>query len=456
MPEVPAALQGLIAEPLDIPVEVRSIGALTAQNVSMRIIVGNMQLDGVTASAGTCSVAGAAVNCQLDAIPSGETRLVTVHTRPGPFRGTVIVEVSAPNDRNLANNNTTVQVDATTPADILLSSSPSNVGGRVGAPINFSFSLNTVGPRAARNVNATIIVDNTQILAATPTSGSCAISGAVVNCTFGDLPSGTSRRIDLTVQASRVTGQLASFHVTADNDFNPGNDQIGFLLALQAVSDLGLRMPSTGGEFVIDAPFDVVTVLRSTGLEASAPGTVTLTMRDERVPTFDSVVAPGGTCTVGTDTIVCTYGSLAAGAERTITVRAHGPAGIYSFRTRVDSAVDDVPGNNEGFFEATVKPAINVGLGPASGGSMRPFVEVPFHALAVVRSFGVLAASDVAVRTEIPPQFQITGATLQGARAALLRRSSRAIEPRCLATSTPCSTWLWWRRSWATSRPRSR
>ncbi len=173
-------------------------------------------------------------------------------------------------------------------------------------------------------------------------------------------------------------------------------------------------MASSGGDFVIDAPFDIVMVLRSTGLEASAPGNVILAATTGRVPTFDSVVAPGGTCTLGTDMIHCSYDSLPAGAERTITVRAHASAGFYELQARVLSSVDDTPGNNVAGFQASVRPAIDVSVGAVSGGPMLPWLEVPFSALAVVRSVGVLTANDVSVRTEIPPQFQITGATLQG------------------------------------------
>ena len=101
----PAELQALIEEPFDIPIEVRAIGELTAENVHLRVVIGNVMPTGVTASGGTCSLAGAAVNCEFGALQPGEARQVTVRAVAGTPSGVAIIELTASNDRNHTNNN---------------------------------------------------------------------------------------------------------------------------------------------------------------------------------------------------------------------------------------------------------------------------------------------------------------------------------------------------------------
>ena len=123
------------------------------------------------------------------------------------------------------------------------------------------------------------------------------------------------------------------------------------------------------------------------------------------------------------ETIVCSYGSLPGGAERTITVRAHGPAGFYEWLGQVESVADDNPENNLASFSASVRPAISVAIGPDTGGLLLPYADTLFHAVANVRSFGVMAPTDVAVRAEFPRSSRSSVQRWKGARAASRRNS---------------------------------
>jgi hypothetical protein len=416
--EVSPSIQAYAHETFELPVDVRSVGQLTAQNVSVLASFANISVESAELSGGVCSApGGVSVTCQIESLAPGEVRRMTVRAR-STFMGVTHaqVQVSAQNDRNAENNSANVRIDVGTASDISITSSPANISGLVRSPISFSIDLDSLGARAARNVRADLYLEALEIISASTTGGSCNPSQNVMTCTFDEIAPGVSRRIDLTVQAQTVSGQWGSIEVTADNDVNIANNHHSFQVSVTPLKDVRVEVPVVHPTSAVGEPFDVSIALQSLGVGQSNPATLTITAPIEGTLIIDSATVEGGACTIDAQTVLCSVGSIEPGGSRSIALRARGVArGEIPINVSVSSPADDNAGNNTGFVRALVLPAVDVGLSWVAGPTYYAYVGAPpVRARAMVRSSGAYAATDVTVRMTIPTQFAIRGAAFEG------------------------------------------
>ncbi|MBB6096240.1 hypothetical protein HNQ60_005162 [Povalibacter uvarum] len=434
-------VQGYVGEIFELPVNVRSVGELTARNMSVTVDLPSFAIDSAQMEGGSCSISGIGVTCQLSELAPGEARRMTVRASSAFIRNyPVNVRLQSATDRNAVNNNAEVRIAIGTAADIRITSAPASIGGMVRTPFDFSLNLESTGVRTARNVEARFFIEEAlQIVAATPSEGSCSIQDNVVlNCTFGDLPVGSTRRIDLTARATEVrVSQYGSVEVTADNDAEAENNRHYFPIRINPERDLQLDIPTKYFDVGIDTPFDVPVILRSAGTQATSPAVVTFGPGPGTEFTFDSVGTQGGMCSLGGGTVVCNMDAIEAGGTRTITLRLRAPSrGQFYTNVTATSAGDDAIGNNESQINAVAWFDTDLELNTTSGGSYFPYAGVRSQSTARLRSWGLTGASNFTVTATFPSQFTILAASLDGGSCTIEGQSARCVRTTALARNT--------------------
>jgi len=411
-----APVQAYTGEPFEVPFDVRAAGDLESKNVVVRVDL-VFQPDSVEAAGGTCAINGPTATCQLGTLPVGDVRRIVVRGTSAFVRlaADIQIQVQSANDRNLSNNSTTAHVTVTSAADIEIITAPAVISGMVRAPISFSINLASTGVRTAQNVAARLYLESMQVLSATTTGGSCTPAQNILNCSFADIPSGTSRRIDVTASASLVQGQFGSVAVTASNDLNNANDTHPFPITIVPERDVKIELPPQGFEMLIGSSIQIPIILRSAGTLASAASTVTIFHDIALEFIVEAATVQGGTCSVNGSDVVCNIASIEAGGTRTLTLTVRGDAaGQYQAHIDVSSAGDDVDENDHRGFSSIAFPAVEVEVSTGGGDSAFPNTGVQYQNVSFITARGFGAVTNIAVAMTLPPQFRVNAATLSG------------------------------------------
>jgi uncharacterized repeat protein (TIGR01451 family) len=146
------------------------------------------------------------VACQIGDLPSGEPpREVTVTLRPQtPNSGQTLVNTARvtgdQDDPSPGNNSSDASIFVPPEADLAIAKTASPATVVAGGTLTYRLVVTNAGPSTATNVS----VDDRLPAAATPVTanasqGSCAIAGARVTCTLGDLPARGRAEVTITV-----------------------------------------------------------------------------------------------------------------------------------------------------------------------------------------------------------------------------------------------------------------
>jgi len=180
---------------------------------------------GVTFSSASsgCANAAGTVTCNLASIKAGGSATVTITVTPtsgGAITNTATVAGNEA-DPSTANNTAVATTTVVASADLSLSKTVSTGKPSVGSPLVYKLTVKNAGPSTAHGVT---VVDT---LPASVTFGSapagCTNSGGTVTCAVGDLASGSSATLTITVtpQAAGSITNSASVSATSPNDPNP-------------------------------------------------------------------------------------------------------------------------------------------------------------------------------------------------------------------------------------------
>ena len=298
-----------------------------------------------------CTAVGQVVTCQLGSISNGDTVAFTIKvavktnaasTGPHGITNTATVTQLGAADPTAADNTATDTVIVEDSADLSVAKicNPDTTVD-AGVPIDCTVFVDNAGPSDARNVvvddtilsNGTFVVSNVVPALSGATPG-CTLSsvtgGQKLTCRLGTIQAATASqpgRATMTYRIVANDGQdinnIASVRAdTADPDTT--NNRATVNLTVRSVADLALTAPASVGATAGGAPA-VITLTATNGGVSSAANVRIQDALPAGIHVTSIVASGGGSCTSGVPgdplrPAVCSYGNLASGSSRTMTV----------------------------------------------------------------------------------------------------------------------------------------
>ncbi len=244
-------------------------------------------------------------------------------------------------------------------ADLSISKSATPNPVASGQALTYTLLVTNHGPDSANGVSVSdTLPSGVTFVSVSPSQGSCAGNPTVV-CNLGILRQGEVATIRIIVTAGAPGTVSNSATVSADtSDSDTSNNTSGPVAttitgtASGASADLSITKSAAPDPVVVGGTLTYTLAVHNNG-----PDTATGVVVSDSLPpnvAFGSVSADQGSCS-GTSTIVCSLGSLAAGA--TVRVRiavTPSAAGIYTNAASVTSSVFDSQTANNAASATTV------------------------------------------------------------------------------------------------------
>jgi len=376
---------------------------------------------------------GQTLTCTIGDLAPSESRSFTIKvavkpdaiqaTGPKAITNTATVLTAASGDPNPANNTATDVVIVEDLADLEISKlCKPDTSPTAGQPITCTLFIDNHGPSWARNVVVTdtiLAAGPFTISAPIPSQGSC---GAVTNvaggkrfvCNLGSLSSATGSdpgRATITYTVTSAEGQ--DINNTADvrsdtPDPDTTNNRVTVALTVKGVADLALTKT---------APPSVIagnTITWNLSVTNNGPSTATNVVVRDDVPAgvvVQTITGTGATCSSGQPgnpalPATCSFGSLASGASRTMTIVAKvnsGTTGSLENDARVTS--DTLDANNANDL-ATTLTTVNTSADLALSFAADTTTTKPsstIHYKVTVDNNGPSDAAGVVVTVNLPP-----------------------------------------------------
>jgi uncharacterized repeat protein (TIGR01451 family) len=150
-------------------------------------------------------------------------------------------------------------IDVTPLADVRVTLPENPITININQTFNFIIEVQNTSNAAAENVTANIsIADELTIQSSETDGGSCTSTTDEVICDLGDINNNEIKTITITLQANQSGSFINTIEVAADNDDNPGNNQIEAVINVQDVDNTDLfeahfNSDSEGFVYVDDA-----------------------------------------------------------------------------------------------------------------------------------------------------------------------------------------------------------
>ncbi|HEY8202481.1 MAG TPA: DUF11 domain-containing protein [Actinomycetota bacterium] len=160
----------------------------------------------VSASSG-CTNASGTVACTIGNLANGasasRTITVTAPASAGTISNTASV-VGNEGDPVTGNNSATTTTTVKGKADVSLRTTAQPARVKVGEAVTYTLAVHNAGPSSATSVLAAdMLPSNLSYVSATPSRGSCSVSGRIVACNLGTFGPGTNATITVVGKATR-------------------------------------------------------------------------------------------------------------------------------------------------------------------------------------------------------------------------------------------------------------
>jgi uncharacterized repeat protein (TIGR01451 family) len=229
----------------------------------------------------------------------------------------------------------------------------------VGQNLTYTVTLTNNGPDDAPGVILSDLLSGGVLFDSwTASQGSCSELGGTVTCNLGTLLNGAIATVTIVVTptAPGTISNTASVASSGTDPFLPNNSWVELTAVNPPLADLIISKT--------DSPDPVLAGQNLTytiSVTNNGPSTATLVTVTDTLPggvTYVSTSPSQGNCS-GTSTVTCDIGSLANGANATITiVVVPTTTGILSNTASVSgNEADPVSGNNSATEQTTVNPA---------------------------------------------------------------------------------------------------
>ena len=374
----PAPPDPLVAgTPVTWHLTVTNDGPSDATGVQVTDPIPSAFITGVTASFGSpatlCAVAGTTVTCNIGALASGQSVVVTVSgTVPAaaPNNSTLIntaTVTSTTPDPTASNNSDTTVSTIVTRADLGITKTASSPTVDAGGTVTFTFTVTNNGPSVAQTPSGVdVLPAGVSIVpgsAVIPSGWSCSLAGRGVSCTdANDLGVGQSATLqvalkaDTDIPAGTVLGDTATVS-TPTVDGNPANDVATASVTVTVHADLRVSKAVTTSPVVAGAPATFTITVNNDGPSDAALVTVSDVLPFPAASATD--ISPSqGTCGPSLSAVTCDLGVLPAGAAATITIVVTVPTNATGSLSNTATATSATPDPNSANNSATASAPI--------------------------------------------------------------------------------------------------
>jgi len=316
-----------------------------------------------------CAIStGDLLTCTIPSLAAGVTYSVHVTAPTNTELCQVIsntASVSAGNHGEITTGTVTTTVACPTTSNVTLSKLAEDTTVELGGLIQFNITVSNIGPAAAQNVTLTDTLPSGAGLSwsIAGSAPGCAIASGVLTCSFGTLNVNASRSVSISSTAG--TGSCGTVSNTAS--VSAANEPSNLLYdntdsaSVQVPCPVGVNVkvskttpkPSINqGEPVF---FTIVVTNDST---QTATG-VRLT---DPLPTLAglswSIVTPVTGCSITGTNLACDFGSLAAGATRTVSITSQTSAAAGEVRNTATVSATNESAGMQGDNQATASVQI--------------------------------------------------------------------------------------------------
>lgn len=250
------------------------------------------------------------------------TRTVTAKVGSGVATGTTLTNTASthadevPTDTTdtgslVVGTKTDLKVTKTTPASSVYA----------GENLTYTITTTNVGPSDALAATMTDTLPAYLSLVAIDDTTSCTVTGADITCAYGTLTPGASRTVHVTAQVAptrTAPATNAADVTTTTPDPTPANDHSQVTTPVVPRADVSVTKTASGTDFEGGDTITYTIVARNDGPSTATGVTVTDPLPADL--SLVSVVPGSPTCAASAGTVTCALGSLAPGAERTVTI----------------------------------------------------------------------------------------------------------------------------------------
>lgn len=275
-------------------------------------------------STGGGTANGQTVTWTIGALAPGTsvTRTVTAKVGSGVATGTTLTNTASTHaDEVPADKTDTGSLVVGTKTDLKVTKTTPASSVYAGENLTYTITTTNTGPSDALAATMTDTLPAYLSLVSIDDTTSCTVTGADITCAYGTLTPGATRTVHVTVQVAptrTAPATNAADVTTTTPDPNPANDHSQVTTPVVPRADVSLTKTASGTDFEGGDTVTYTIVARNDGPSTATGVTVT-----DPLPTdlsFVSVVPGSPTCGLAAGTVTCALGSLAPGAERTITV----------------------------------------------------------------------------------------------------------------------------------------
>jgi uncharacterized repeat protein (TIGR01451 family) len=235
----------------------------------------------------------------------------------------------------------------------------------LGGNLTYTISVTNNGPSSAKNVSVThLLPANVVFQSVTLSQGSYSLSGGVLNCNLGTL-NARSRATITVVVLPTVAGTLTSSATTSSDqtDFDTSNNSATVISHVNPpTSDMAVGLVASPEPVVLGGTVTYTMSVTNNG-PSPASGIVVTNLLPASMAIL-SAKASQGSLTVSSNVVICSLGSLAAGAHASavITATATTEGSFVAVANVTANQLDPISNNNTASATSTVGPAADLGI----------------------------------------------------------------------------------------------
>jgi uncharacterized repeat protein (TIGR01451 family) len=401
-----------VGQTLTYSLDVLNAGPATATSTLLsNALPAGVTLISAQPSTGSCSGAST-LSCSLGSIAAGKHATITIQATPN-VAGNLIDTASVASsvaDPNAANNNASITVTAISPApqpmadlSLTLTATPNPV--TLGQTLTYSLNVTNSGPSAAANATlSNVLPAGVSLVSIQPSQGSCT-GTTLLSCALGTLAAGARASIVIMVipgTPGTLTDTASASSGVQDPDTS-NNSASATVNAIQVPGEADLALSLGSDENPVETGQILTYYVDVANFGPSDAAGVTLSNSLPDGVSLVSVQTPQGSCT-GTTTLSCALGTIAAGADVTVTIQVIvNTVGVLVDTASATSYLDDPdPSNNEGSVVVTADgPAADLTLALAANPHPVQVGKILTYTLTISNA-GPSDATDVTLSNQLP------------------------------------------------------
>jgi hypothetical protein len=419
-------LQTIVNEPIDVPVDLLSLGDTDAVNVVLTMgIPGNLTLSSATMPGAECTIESQSfrtLRCVMPSLAAGATARLTmrvIYNVPGNVN--LVINVLSSNDVNSGNDRGTVSIAVVDQSALQVTTVSVPATVTRGDPFDVEFDVAAVGNQALSNVTVEFfILFLGRAVTASIDGGSCETRSSaqlLVLCTIGSVVPGAPRRLRARVIADSVHTDSGAVQAYAQGAFA----SVGFALHTQPAHDIEVWTDQDDRIVAVDTDAVWPLELRSRGAYPMDDVHVQISLWTGADASLTGSLA--ALCTrISSDAVDCDLGTMDPGevVAGTLRARADEPTSL-SFMVQLMQQDDDFMNNSRG-LDLRVGVASDASV--SAPATLSVFEQRPATLQATVSALGTGASENLIVRATLPAQFSISSARLAQSSCELISQNS--------------------------------